>query len=63
MTTNELHAMVKELKEYKLLKEEAEARILQSWNPLSRLKCTRRNLKNGSRRVHAYSYNRYKQPY
>lgn len=29
MTNNELHAMVKELKEYKLLKEEAEARIAE----------------------------------
>lgn len=27
MSTNELHAVIKELKEYKLLKEEAEARI------------------------------------
>lgn len=29
MTNNELHAMIKELKEYKLLKEEAEARIAE----------------------------------
>lgn len=29
MTNNELHAMVKELKEYKLLKEETEARIAE----------------------------------
>ncbi len=27
MSTNEIHAVIKELKEYKLLKEEAEARI------------------------------------
>lgn len=27
MSTNEMHAIIKELKEYKLLKEEAEARI------------------------------------
>lgn len=27
MSTNELHAIIKELKEFKLLKEEAEARI------------------------------------
>lgn len=29
MSMNELHAIVKELKEYKLLKEEAEARIAE----------------------------------
>ena len=29
MTKNEIHATVKELKEYKLLKEEAEARIAE----------------------------------
>ena len=29
MTNNELHAMIKELKEYKLLKEEAEAEIAE----------------------------------
>lgn len=29
MSTNELHAVIKELKEYKLLKEEAEARIAE----------------------------------
>jgi len=29
MSTNELHAVIKELKEFKLLKEEAEARIAE----------------------------------
>ncbi len=29
MNTNELHAIIKEIKEYKLLKEEAEARIAE----------------------------------
>ncbi len=29
MSTNELHSTIKELKEYKLLKEEAEARIAE----------------------------------
>ena len=32
MSTNELHAVIKELKEYKLLKEEAEARISELEN-------------------------------
>ena len=31
MSTNELHAVIKELKEYKLLKEEAEARIIEGF--------------------------------
>ena len=29
MSTNEMHAVIKELKEFKLLKEEAEARIAE----------------------------------
>lgn len=32
MSTNELHSVIKELKEYKLLKEEAEARISELEN-------------------------------
>lgn len=32
MSTNELHAVIKELKEFKLLKEEAEARIAELEN-------------------------------
>lgn len=32
MSNNELHAVIKELKEYKLLKEEAEARISELEN-------------------------------
>lgn len=32
MSTNELHGVIKELKEYKLLKEEAEARITELEN-------------------------------
>lgn len=32
MSTNELHAVIKELKEYKLLKEEAESRISELEN-------------------------------
>lgn len=34
MANNEMYAMVKELKEYKLLKEEAEARITELENAL-----------------------------
>lgn len=32
MSTNEMHAVIKELKEFKLLKEEAEARIAELEN-------------------------------
>ena len=32
MSTNEMHAVIKELKEFKLLKEEAEARITELEN-------------------------------
>lgn len=34
MSTNELHSIIKELKEFKLLKEEAEARIAELENAI-----------------------------
>lgn len=65
MSTNDLHAVIKELKEYKLLKEEAEARIsdFRAWKHYQVWDENAGTWQDGNRWIQVQSCNGHNKPY